>query len=138
MASITQHIRVHAAPEIVFKALSTKEGLESWFTADITGEVRQGGTAALYFPKNEVFQWKFAELTPSRVVWECLDGPGVAKGTTATFHLSPDGGGDTLVTCGHENWPEGHQALETCNSLWGVLLEHLRAYVESGKPAPTY
>ena len=138
MATITQHIRIHAAPETVFKALSTKEGLESWFTTNIEGDVRQGETALFRFPKNETFRWKFAELTPSRVVWECLDGPGVAKGTTATFHLSPDGVGDTLVTCGHENWPEGHKALETCDALWGILLGHLREYAETGKLVPVY
>ena len=138
MASSNHRIRIHANPEAVFKALSTEEGLKGWYTSKIEGTVSQGQTATFHFPKNETFRWKFTEITPSQITWECVDGPGVAKGTTATFRLSKDGESDTVVRCDHEGWPEGHEALATCNTLWGILMAHLRDHAESAKSAPAF
>ncbi len=138
MASCIQRVRIHADPETVFKALATKEGLKGWYTSRIEGTVGQGETATFQFPKNETFRWTFTELTPSQIVWKCIEGPGVAKGTTASFRLRKDGDGDTLVTCDHEGWPEGHETLATCNTLWGILMGHLREFAQSGKPLPAH
>ncbi len=139
MASSTHRIRIHANRNTVFQALSTETGLKGWYTANLDGPVAQGETATFHFPKDETFRWKFTEVKPdSKIIWECEDGPGAAKGTKAVFQLSDDGGQETVLTCEHMGWPEGHEALATCNTLWGILMGHLRDYAESRQPAPTF
>lgn len=87
-----------------------------------------------HFHDGETFRWKTTEATSSAAVhWECLAGPGQAAGTTATFRLSDKGEGRTTVECDHAGWPEDHDAIKTCNTLWGISMGHLKSYVENGK-----
>ena len=138
MASSTHRIRIHADRDTVFQALSTTVGLKGWYTAQIDGIVAEGNTATFHFPKDETFTWKFTNLKPDAgIIWECQDGPGAAKDTKAVFGLKEDGQ-DTVVTCEHQGWPEGHEALATCNTLWGILMGHLREYAEERRPMPAY
>jgi ABC-type phosphate/phosphonate transport system substrate-binding protein len=69
------------------------------------------------------------------VLWECVEGPGAAAGTTVSFQLSDKGEGRTTVEFDHEGWPEGHSAFATCNTLWGIFMGQLKRYAETGKPA---
>jgi hypothetical protein len=54
-----------------------------------------------------------------------------------TFRLSDSGNG-TVVELDHDNWPDGHEAFTTCNTLWGMLMGHLKDYAETAKAAPTF
>ena len=132
-------IRIKAPRERVFKALSTAEGLKGWYTPQLQGDVAQGREAVFSFTGRDPFRWRFAELSPnSRVRWECIEGPGSAAGTTVTFRVSDTGDGRTVVECDHEGWPQTDDAFTTCNTLWGVLMDHLRTYAETAKPAPAF
>jgi hypothetical protein len=80
------------------------------------------------------FRWKVSALiSGSAVSWECISGPGAAAGSTVTFELSDTGDRRTAVELDHAGWPENHQALATCNTLWGILLGQLRMYAETSK-----
>jgi uncharacterized protein YndB with AHSA1/START domain len=138
MATVSHKIRINAPRDRVFEALSTAEGLRGWYTPDVEGNVVVGQEAVLRFTGREPFRWRFSEIVPAaRVRWECVEGPGAAAGTTVTYRLS-DAREGTVVECDHEGWPEGHAALTTCNTLWGILMGHLRRYAETAKVAPTF
>ena len=139
MAKSSHRIRVHAAPPKVYEALTTKAGLQGWFTADVEGEVGEGQDITMSFNGKEPFQWHMTQFAPeTRVHWECLDGPGSAKGTTVTYLLSGQAEGQTVIECDHDGWPEGHDALATCNTLWGLLMSRLKEFSESGRPNPAF
>ena len=139
MAKSSHKIRVHAAPAKVYEALTTKPGLQGWFTAKVEGEVREGEDITMSFSGKEPFQWHLTQFEPaSRVHWACLAGPGSAKGTTVTYLLSGQGEAQTVIECDHDGWPEGHEALATCNTLWGMLMHHLKEFSESGQPKPAF
>ncbi len=55
-------------------------------------------------------------------------------GSTVTYELSDTGDGRTAVELDHAGWPDDHQALATCNTLWGILLGRLRKYAEPSQP----
>lgn len=139
MASSTHRIRIHAKPEAVFQAISTDSGMKGWYTANVTGSFSEGGTAIFRFPNGESFEWKTTKVIPGKEVQrECTAGPGVAKGTKVVWTVEDKGDGDAVVLLEHTGWPEGHDALATCNTLWGIILGHLREYAEAGKPVPAY
>ncbi len=139
MAKSSHRVRVHAAPSKVYEALATKDGLKGWFTSKIDGEVKQGQRITMSFDGKEPFHWRVTQLKPDvQVSWACLKGPGAAKDTTVTYLLKGEGQDQTVIECDHDGWPEGHEALATCNTLWGMLMHRLKDFSESGKPNPAF
>ena len=136
MNKTTHRIRIKAQPGRVYTALATADGLKGWFTPDIEGKVEPGQTALFRHDGRDSFRWKFVEMTPdTNSRWECVEGPGAAAGTKVLFDLKGDGS-TTVVECNHESWPEGHDAFNSCNTLWGILMGRLKDYSETGKSQP--
>ena len=132
MAKSSHRIRISAAPEKVYKALSTADGLKHWFTPDIEGEVAPGKEAVFRHEGRDQFRWKFVEMKPDTISrWECLEGPGASAGTNVLFRIKGEGD-TTVVECDHDSWPDGHGAFESCNTLWGILMGRLKHSVETG------
>lgn len=139
MAKSSHRIRVHAPTGRVYQALTSKAGLEGWFTPHVDGEMQEGHEVKMSFSGKEPFRWKFSQMTPeTHVHWDCLEGPGSAAGTSVTYILKAEGDGQTVVECDHDGWPEGHDALATCNTLWGILMGRLKDFSETGKPSPAF
>jgi uncharacterized protein YndB with AHSA1/START domain len=135
MATISHAIRIRVPRGRVYEALSTRDGLQGWNTPDLTGDVAQGREFTLRFGDGASFRWKVSKLdNGSAVSWECISGPGAAAGSTVTFELSDTADGRTAVELGHTGWPDDHEALATCNTLWGILLGRLRKYAETSQP----
>jgi uncharacterized protein YndB with AHSA1/START domain len=139
MTTLSHQIRISAPRDRVYEAISTRDGLTGWFTGELEGAVGHGEEALLKFTGREPFRWRFTELSPgSRLRWECTQGPGAAVGTTATFNLSETADGRTQVDLDHDGFGESDPALATCNTLWGILLGHLRSYAETTVPSPAF
>jgi uncharacterized protein YndB with AHSA1/START domain len=138
MSKTSHKITINATKSRVFDALSTKDGLKGWYTPQVEGEVGEGETVVLGFKDEVPFHWRFVEVaSPTRIKWECVEGPGAAAGTRVDFRLS-DRDGHTTVECDHEGFSEADKALRSCNTLWGILMGRLRDYAETAKPAPAF
>ncbi len=138
MAKSSHKIRLHAAPDHVYQALTTQAGLQSWFTPHIEGQVSEGHKVKMSFSGKEPFRWRMSAFKPAtHVHWECLEGPGSAKGTSVTYTLNGQGG-QTVLECDRDGWPEGHEAFATCNTLWGILMGRLKDYAETSKANPAF
>jgi uncharacterized protein YndB with AHSA1/START domain len=139
MATISHEIRIAAPRDRVYEALSTRDGLTSWYTADLEGDVVEGEEAVFKFKGTEPFRWRFLELSPSsRVRWECTQGPGAAAGTTVTVRLSDTADGRTQVELDHDGFSESDDFVKTCNTLWGIVMGHLKAYAETAVPSTAF
>lgn len=139
MASTQHKITVNAPAAKIFNAISTIEGLKGWYTPTIEGNTAKGQEATFLFSGKKSFRWKFVEIKPfTHVKWECLEGPGAARGTSVSFSIEEKGPHQASVDCDHDNWPDGHGAIKTCNTLWGILMGHLKQYAESGHPDPAF
>lgn len=139
MAQSSHRIRVHAPAERVYQALTSVDGLKGWFTPQVNGTVKEGGEVNMSFSGKEPFRWRFSEIKPqTHVHWDCLEGPGAATGTSVTYKLNEAGSGQTVVECDHDGWPDGHEALATCNTLWGILMGRLKEFSETGKSNPAF
>jgi uncharacterized protein YndB with AHSA1/START domain len=138
MAKTSHKISINAPKSSVFNALSTKDGLKGWYTAQVEGEVGEGETVVLGFKDEVPFHWRFVELaSPTRIRWECVEGRGAAAGTRVDFRLY-DRDRRTNVECEHDGFSETDKALRSCNTLWGILMGGLRDYAETAKFAPAF
>jgi uncharacterized protein YndB with AHSA1/START domain len=139
MATTAHKITIDAPQEQVYQALATIDGLKGWYTPNVEGRVGKNEEATFTFKDKEPFKWRFTDLKPNSLVrWTCVEGPGAAAGTTVTFKVSEKSKHQTVVECDHEDWPDGHGALKTCNTLWGILMGHLKEYSETRVPSPAF
>ncbi len=135
MADINHEIKISAAPQAIHQALTNAPELAKWHTAGTNGKHETFTTHATDGPS---FEWKVLKPDADTVEWQCVAGPGHSVGTVARFRLTPSDGGRTLVEFSHAGWPETDDNLRKCNTLWAILLFHLKKYLEVGKPAPAF
>ncbi|HEY9286722.1 MAG TPA: SRPBCC domain-containing protein [Candidatus Dormibacteraeota bacterium] len=138
--SLVHQVNVSASPETIYEAISTQRGLASFWTSDTRAEAKVGSTAAFGFggPSQRM---NIDELAAGkRVKWTALpDFPNWGD-TTVSWDLSPADNGQTSVTFRHANWPASVSAddLGSINYTWGMIVDRLRQYAESGKPVPYF
>jgi uncharacterized protein YndB with AHSA1/START domain len=136
---IGHEIKIKATPDRVYAALTKVDELKAWHSGQVSGRGEAGGVLHIEGSGKPGFKWKVTELSPpQRVGWICTAGPGDSVGTTVLFELTPADQGRTLVACTHAGWPGTHGNYRKCNTLWGVLLHHLKQYVETGTATPAF
>ena len=139
MPEIDHEIKIASTPEQVFTALTTLDGVKGWHTPVAKGTGEVGSEWVFSFTDHSEFGWEVVTSeAPGKVVWRCTRGPGDSVGTTAAFTLTRTGDDRTLVEHVHAGWPGTHGNFRKCNTTWGVLLHHLRDYVETGDAAPAF
>ncbi len=134
MTTIEHEIKIKASPDKVIQALSTLDEIKAWHTATIEG--RPGGVLLFKGRDKPDFEWRVTVDDTTNVTWECIDGPGDSIGTKAIYDIYKTDDGRTLVEFKHTSWPSREGNFVKCNTLWGILLHHLKNYVETGKQAP--
>jgi uncharacterized protein YndB with AHSA1/START domain len=138
MPEIDHELKIDAPPERVYEALTTLEGVKGWHNPSVSGSGEIGSEWVFAFADHPEFGWEVtASAPPSRVVWRCTRGPGDSVGTTATFSIGAIGE-RSVVELQHAGWPGTHGNFRKCNTTWGVLLHHLRDYVETDTAAPAF
>jgi uncharacterized protein YndB with AHSA1/START domain len=124
-----------AAPDDVYNALTTPEGLSAWWTSDTQGDSKIGGVLQFRFG-NGGFDMKVLELEPAkRVLWQVVDGPQEWLGTTISFDLKQQGDW-TVVLFKHQGWKEPVEFMHHCSTKWAVFLLSLKSLLETGKGRP--
>lgn len=143
MFDILHRVGIKAAPQDVYRALATPEGVAGWWTTSTTGDRAQGGAIrTVFFADGRqlgAFELKLHELHPDRrVAWTLLGGPPEWMGTTISFDLRREGD-FTIVMFRHEGWMEPVEFMHHCSTKWAVFLMSLKSLVETGRgqPSPT-
>lgn len=141
--SLVHQVNVKASPEALYKAVSTQEGLAAFWTSDTRAESKVGSVATFGFG-GPTQRMRIDELASGkRVKWTALNDPYFPNwdGTTVTWEIAPAAEkGQTSVTFKHVNWPEKVTAEElgSINYTWGMIVDRLRQYAETGKPVPYF
>lgn len=142
MIDIIHRIGIKSPAAKVYTALTTLEGLGNWWTEEVLGDTKLGGTIEFIFrtPTGEVkgkMDMEVQELNaPTFVRWRCVAGPVEWIGTDIIFELSEQDG-QTIILFGHRNWKEAVEMTSHCSMKWAVFLLSLREYVETGKGRPS-
>ena len=136
MVDILHKVGAKASKEAFYKALTTIDGLASWWTIETEGDAGVGGVIHFRFGTLGFFKMKVLELkSASRVVWEVMDGPEDWIGTRVIFDLKQEDD-FAIVLFRHAGWREPSEGMHHCSTKWAIFLMSLKALVETGKGAP--
>lgn len=125
----------------IYEAITTKAGEAAFWTSDCDVEPVVGSVARFGFPGAPVdLRMRIDTLEPGQMVrWSCLGDFPHWAGTTVTWSLSPTpSGSGTAVGFRHDGWRDDYPEDEYArvNYTWGRIVGALKAYSESGNPAP--
>ena len=136
MVDILHRIGATVAPEKVYEALTTRDGLAAWWTTDTTGTSEVGGKLAFRFGDVGGFDMEVLELDPAgRVRWRVVDGPEEWIGTEIGWRLDQRDE-YTIVLFKHEGWREPVEFMHHCSTKWATYLMSMKAMLETGEGAP--
>jgi len=136
MVNIIHRIGIKANPQDVYKALTTNEGLSTWWTTDTSGAGSVGSIIEFRFggggPDFEVVELQ----TDSLVRWKHSgEMPEAWMGTEVSFKLYPSDN-QTLVLFSHSDWQGPSDFMAHCSTKWAMFLMSLKAALEKGKGNP--
>ena len=135
MADILHRVGIKSPLENVYAALTTTEGLASWWTKNTQGQGGVGGVLQFRFGAGG-FDMKVLELEPpDRVVWEVVDGPEEWIGTTVRWDLKQEGDYSILLFT-HQGWRKPVEFMHHCSTKWALFLMSLKSRIETGKGFP--
>ncbi|RPD40599.1 SRPBCC family protein [Chitinophaga barathri] len=135
MADIRHNLVIKAAPGKVYQAVTTQEGLESWWCKNTTAQPETGFVNLFIFGQHRN-EMKVTELAPDkRAAWECVHSIGEWIGTKVSFDLE-EKNGNTLLRFTHGGWREVTDMFAACSFDWAIFLKSLKSYCETGTGQP--
>jgi hypothetical protein len=135
MPNICLTFSTQAAASNVQQALTTLEGLASWWTNDTTGTPVEGGKLVFTFGNNGGFVMHVLKSTAEQVAWQCMQGPDEWLGTHIEFTLIQQPTHCQLMFR-HAGWAAEVPFFYHCSTKWATFLLSLRDYVEQGRGRP--
>ncbi len=136
MPDIYHDFPVVAAPEQIFQAISSPEGLNAWWTKESAGEPHVGALYQLWFAPEYDWRGKVTScVTNEYLEWELVDADEDWLGTRVGLHLLPREG-YTQVRFHHTGWKNLNDHYRRSSYCWAMYLRVLKAYVEEGKRVP--
>jgi len=139
---VIHHVsQIGAAPEEVYAALTTQEGLGGWWSTEVAAPGPEvGAVVAFTFQSDFNPEMEIAGLEAGRrLEWKCIGGHEPWADNTFRFELAPSElkqGGTTLRFWQHYATELSDDAYGTYNYNWGYYLESLRLLCEEGKGHP--
>jgi len=128
MADIMHLIKIRAAPERIYHAIATAEGIRNWWTRDVSLDAEIGGAGEFgFYGHRFAIKVRVAELAPSaQVGWSDVSSTrGSFDGTTIVFDLKPDGNYTTLLFA-HRGFKNADDEYASATTRWGYYLLSLK------------
>jgi uncharacterized protein YndB with AHSA1/START domain len=136
MTDIHHRVGIEAPQEQVHRALTTTDGIASWWSHDVEGDAGDGGKLTFQFGRpDKRLELEVAEVAPDRIQWRCLYGPDEWLDTYMTFELAGQDGETTLLFT-HRGWREAVPFEAHCSTKWAYFLIGLKLLLEGGETSP--
>lgn len=138
MTDIMHWISIDAPPQRVFDAVTTANGLSSWWTSDVEPADAEGDVAVFGFnDRSVVFRMRIDEMAePQRVRWTCVGDFPEWEGTRIEFRIEEREDGRSGLTFTHAGWESTEGFFRQCNTDWGRLMYYLKCYLEGRGDGP--
>lgn len=141
MVDILHQIIIDAIPSEVYSAITSEQGLKSWWTTDVGGESKVGSALIFgFYKRSVVFRMRIDKLSQYETInWTCLGDPAEWKDTKLVWELKQKkNNNQTILTFSHTGWPSTEGEYKMCNTTWGHLMMLLKDYVEKGMINPFF
>ncbi len=138
MDDIMHWISIDAPPARVFDAVTTAQGLSSWWTSDVEADAAVGDVSVFGFnDRSVVFRMRVDELAaPHCVRWTCVGDFPEWEGTRIEFRIEETDEGQSNLTFTHAGWESTEGFFRQCNTDWGRLMYYLKDYLEGRGKGP--
>jgi uncharacterized protein YndB with AHSA1/START domain len=136
MTDIKHKLTIKATPDIVYNAITTQQGLESWWAKQTVAKPEVGFVNIFTFgtAKNEI---KVTALErDKKAVWNVIHSAEEWNGTSIWFGLEGKDG-KTILRFAHDGWRAETDFYAECNFAWGQFMMSLKSYCETGKGNPS-
>jgi uncharacterized protein YndB with AHSA1/START domain len=136
MAEIRINVGIKANPEKIYNAVTTQEGLTSWWAKETTAKPEVGFVNVFTFGKfrNEMKVTKL--VTNKRVEWKCINSIEEWIGTDISFDLE-EKDGSTVLRFTHGGWRASTDMLAHCTYDWASFIKSLKSLCETGTGTPS-
>ncbi|MEH7513750.1 SRPBCC domain-containing protein [Gottfriedia acidiceleris] len=136
MINMPHQITINATPEKVFEAITTTEGIKSWWSTDAKAEPQLGSiTEVAFYNRQAVFQLQVDEIEPGKLLeWTAIHDMPAWKGTRIRFELNVNENGATILNFNHSGFESMEGPYAMINTTWGTLMYILKQYVEGNNP----
>jgi uncharacterized protein YndB with AHSA1/START domain len=131
-------IRINAAPDAVFDALTTPAGLAAWWNP-ATGSGETGGELRFVMNAPEPLVIHVDEATrPTSVQWTVVACPFLPdwEGTRPMFKITTVGRDTSELHFRHYGLNEELECIDMCSRSWNHYMTSLRDYLEAGHGSP--
>jgi uncharacterized protein YndB with AHSA1/START domain len=140
MSEIITQFDVASPAETLWRALTTADGIRSWWTTQ--AEVPDGTSAVLRlrFP-DAPMSWDLRvdeAVENERLRWHCIGGPPPWVGTDIVFRLDTAPENGTRVLFDHVGWKDAEEMVRVVTFGWVQMFLRLKAYAETGTPQPFF
>ena len=138
MGDVLFTFEIDATPDMVRRALTTSEGIASFWTdkADIPTEV--GETLTLGFPEAPVpFDLVLSQSDDKMITWRTATFPPQWVGTDIRWEISGGDDGASTVAFRHGTFTDETEQGQVAY-VWGQVMVQLKRYVETGVAAPVF
>ena len=132
MPEILHRVGINVPARRVFDALTTIDGLRSWWVSNAEGNPARGGVIDFRFCRMRVLE----SMPDRKVQWQCISGPPEWIDTEVTFDLQWKEE-QTFVLFKHARWKEPVEFMSHCSTKWASFLFSLRDFLETGRGRPT-
>lgn len=136
MEAIRHYLPIKSTPEKIFNAITTEEGLKSWWAKQTVAKPEVGFVNVFTFGKfrNEM---KVTEIVPNqKVEWACVNSIEEWVGTTLSFDLE-EKDGKTILRFSHSGWKTATDTFAACNYDWAQFMKSLKQLCETGAGTPS-
>jgi len=136
MATISHIFHVDASEEKVFNAVSTIEGIQSWWSKNTSGNEAHLGVVEIKFGSGAFINVKVDQINPNSYYrWVCVDAHPEWLNTIIEFKLSR-ANNKTKVEFYHSGWAEQSEFFANCNFSWARYFISLKNLLEKGQGEP--
>jgi uncharacterized protein YndB with AHSA1/START domain len=136
MADIFHDFPIKAPIERVFRAVSTAEGLDTWWTARASGTPAVGAEYELGFGPGYEWRATVTRYEPNAAFEiELVDADSDWSRTRVGIRLEPRDYG-TWVRFSHCGWPAANDHFRVSSNCWAMYLRVLRRSLEHGESVP--
>ncbi len=139
MHTIENTIQIAATPKSVLEALTTKTGIQGWWTPDVECDSdKREVTYRFVKPEGEMaVTFQLVSSDETGLVMKCIRQKNNADwlGTTLAFKPVLDGA-KTRVELSHAGYPAKNDLYDNCVKGWGHFLGSLQRFVETGTGSP--